>query len=69
MSDEQVSGSAHGEHRSDKPELRLRHVGQDARQRLRLLLRAKLQLLREIVLLRTELLLRAVVLLRTEQLL
>jgi hypothetical protein len=58
VTDEKLFGSAHGEHRSDKPKLRLLLVGSDARQRLWLLLRAELQLLREIVLLRAKLWLR-----------
>jgi hypothetical protein len=45
MSDEQVFGSDHVEHRPDKPKLRLQLVGPDARLWLRLLLRAKLWLL------------------------
>jgi hypothetical protein len=51
VSDEKLFGSADGKHRSDKPELRLLLVGPDARLRLRLWLRAKLQLLREELLL------------------
>jgi len=42
VSDEKLFGSADGQHRSDKPELRLLLVGQDARLWLRLLLRAEL---------------------------
>jgi hypothetical protein len=51
LSDEQVFGSADGKHRSGKPELRLLLVGPDAWQRLRLLLRTELQLLRKELLL------------------
>jgi len=51
MSDEKLFGSAHGEHRSDKLKLRLLLVRSDARLRLRLWLRAKLRLLRKVVLL------------------
>jgi hypothetical protein len=58
MSDEELFGSAHGEHLFDKLKLRLLHVRQDARLGLRLLLRAHVRLLREELLLRTELWLR-----------
>jgi hypothetical protein len=58
VSDEKLFGSADGKHRSDKHELRRLLVRPDARLRLRLLLRAELQLLREIVLLWAKLRLR-----------
>jgi len=51
MTDEQVFGSADGKHRSDKPELRLLLVGPHAWQRLWLLQRTELQLLRKELLL------------------
>jgi hypothetical protein len=69
MSDEELFGSAHGEHRSDEHQLRRVLVRSYARLGLRLLLRAQLLLLRKVVLLRSVVLLRAELLLRTEQLL
>jgi hypothetical protein len=56
LSDEELFGSAHGERRSYKHELRLLLVRSDARLWLRLCLRAQLWLLRKVVLLRTVLL-------------